>query len=95
MDTLKKIWPYILGSFLVVLVGVGIGWLLTKDKSSSSIAPGAKSGSKVVGIEDTATYKDSAEGVLEEGGINGEGQYHLTRPGGYPKMSILPQLQLT
>ncbi len=27
-------------------------------------------------------YKDTAEGVLNEGGIDGEGQFHLTRPGG-------------
>lgn len=82
MDTLKKIWPYILVSFLIVIVGVGVGWLLTKNKSSSAVAPGAKSGTKTVGITDTSTFKDSAEGLLEEGGINGEGQYHLTRSGG-------------
>ncbi len=79
---LKKIWPYILGSFLVVLVGVGTGWFLTKNKGLSTVAPGAKNTAKVAGIEDTFTFKDSAEGLLEEGGINGEGQYHLTRPGG-------------
>lgn len=78
----KKIWPYILGSFLVVLVGVGTGWFLTKNKGSSTVAPGAKNTAKVAGIEDTSTFKDSAEGLLEEGGVNGEGQYHLTRPGG-------------
>lgn len=81
-DGFKKIWPYILGSFLVVLVGVGTGWLLTKNKGSSSVAPGAKSGTKTAGITDTSNFKDSAEGLLEEGGIGGEGQYHLTRAGG-------------
>ena len=78
----KKIWPYVLGSFLIVLVGVGTGWLLTKNKRSSTVDPGAKNTAKVAGINDTATFKDTAEGLLEEGGINGEGQYHLTRPGG-------------
>lgn len=78
----KKLWPYILGSFLIVIVGVGTGWLLTKNKGSSAVAPGAKNTAKVAGINDTATFKDTAEGLLEEGGINGEGQYHLTRPGG-------------
>lgn len=78
----KKIWPYVLGSFLIVLVGVGTGWLLTKNKGSSTVAPGAKSGANVAGIEDTSTFKDTAEGLLEEGGVNGEGQYHLTRSGG-------------
>ena len=78
----KKVWPFVLGAFLVVLVGVGAGWLMTKDKGSTSVAPGAKSGEKVAGINDNATFKDSAEGLLEEGGINGEGQFHLTRDGG-------------
>lgn len=82
MGTIKKIWPYILGSFLVVLIGVGTGWLLTKNKGLSTVAPGAKNTAKVAGIEDTSTFKDSAEGLLEEGGVNGEGQYHLTRSGG-------------
>lgn len=34
------------------------------------------------GSSDTATFKDTAEGVLKEGGIGDEGQYHLVRPGG-------------
>lgn len=79
---LKKIWPYVLVSFLIVIVGVGTGWLLTKNKGSSAVAPGAKNTAKVAGINDTSTFKDEAEGLLEEGGINGEGQYHLTRSGG-------------
>ena len=82
VSPIKKFWPYILGSFLIVLVGVGTGWLLTKNRGLSAVAPGAKNTAKVAGIEDTATFKDSAEGLLEEGGISGEGQYHLTRPGG-------------
>lgn len=36
----------------------------------------------VVGANDTSTFKDSAEGKLVEGGISGEGQFHLVRPGG-------------
>jgi len=79
----KKVWPYVLGSFLIVLIGVGTGWLLTKNKgSSSAVAPGAKNTANVAGINDTSTFKDEAEGLLEEGGISGEGQYHLTRSGG-------------
>ncbi len=78
----KKFWPYILGSFLVVLLGVGAGWLLTKNKGSAAVAPGAKNTANVAGINDTSTFKDEAEGLLEEGGISGEGQYHLTRSGG-------------
>lgn len=37
---------------------------------------------KKVGIADKKTFKDMAEGVLKEGGIDGEGNFHLERPGG-------------
>jgi hypothetical protein len=36
----------------------------------------------VVGSDDTKTFKDIASGVLKNGGIDGEGQFHLVRPGG-------------
>lgn len=72
-------------ALVVVLVGVASGWLLSGNRTlgvSKGVAPGAKSGSQEAGISDTATFKDSAEGVLEEGGISGEGTHHLVRPGG-------------
>lgn len=34
------------------------------------------------GVSDTKAFPDTAEGTLQKGGINGEGQYHLVRPGG-------------
>lgn len=37
---------------------------------------------EAVGIPDKKTFKDSAEGLLREGGIDGEGSFHLKRPGG-------------
>lgn len=36
----------------------------------------------IVGSNDTATFKDTAQGSLKIGGIDGEGAYHLERPGG-------------
>ncbi len=71
---------------LAVFLGIGSGYVLANKKSSSSVVT-LKEGEKVskgtiVGSQDTKTFKDSAEGVLEEGGIEGEGQYHLVRPGG-------------
>lgn len=75
----------------VVLLGIGSGFMLskitaknsaggnaaTKTGNSSSISKGT-----VVGSNDLATFKDTAQGILQSGGINGEGQYHLVRPGG-------------
>jgi hypothetical protein len=45
--------------------------------NSSNITKGT-----VVGSNDTTTFKDTASGTLANGGIDGEGQFHLVRPGG-------------
>lgn len=76
----------------IILAGVGTGWMLSGGKSNVAIpkdskdlaAPGAQvsSGGKEVGLDDQATFRDRAEGTLEEGGIDGEGTHHLVRPGG-------------
>lgn len=42
------------------------------------------------GIADKKTFKDSAEGMLEEGGHkSGEGSFHLVRPGGEDQTAYL------
>lgn len=52
--------------------------ITTTDRlSSSEISKGT-----VVGSDDTKIFKDTATGSLKGGGINGEGQFHLSRPGG-------------
>lgn len=74
---------------LVAAAGALTGFLLSVGKetvisSISSIKKGkapAKA-KRAVGIKDKKTFKDSAEGKLKEGGIDGEGQFHLERPGG-------------
>jgi len=68
---------------VIAFLGVGTGFVLSKVTSSnggSAIGPGIKG--KTVGSGDIKIFKDAAEGVLKEGGIEGEGQYHLVRPGG-------------
>jgi hypothetical protein len=68
---------------LVILLGVGTGWLLSgKGKTIKTVT--SDSGKEVVeaGVSDTSTFKDTAEGTLEEGGISGEGTHHLVREGG-------------
>ncbi len=74
---------------IVVLVGIGSGYLLSRrgvtssginlggSQNSSNVAKGT-----VVGSNDTKTFKDTTEGILKNGGINGEGAFHLVRPGG-------------
>lgn len=71
-----------------VVLGIGSGYMLSQKTGKGTFAlGGSNSGSDaakgtVVGSNDTKTFKDTAEGVLAEGGIEGEGQYHLVRPGG-------------
>lgn len=74
---------------VVILIGLGSGYVLAKYNTSKlpggSAATTTNSGIVVgasYGTNDTSTFKDTAEGVVQKGGINGEGQYHLVRPGG-------------
>jgi hypothetical protein len=74
---------------IVIIVGVVSGYLISGKNSSlstnvkggivtsSSIAKGT-----VEGSNDTTTFKDTAQGTLKTGGIDGEGAFHLARPGG-------------
>lgn len=75
-------------SFLVVLVGIGTGWLLSggvkakKGTSVTDVAPGGMKSLTEAGLSDEDQFPDTTEGVLEEGGIEGEGTHHLVREGG-------------
>ena len=81
--------PIILFLILAVL-GIATGYLLSKTQGAGLIggpsSPLSKIGGpdkgKIFGSSDEKTFKDNAEGVLREGGIDGEGAYHLERLGG-------------
>lgn len=78
--------------FLVLAVlGIATGFVVSKVSGSGSVqvtGPDGKvtttkaSKGQTFGSKDEKTFKDNAEGVLREGGIEGEGAYHLERPGG-------------
>ena len=86
---IKPPWPKILIVVVVTgAIGVASGFLIAKGTvqplgstkevtSASDITQGTTFGSN-----DTKTFNDTAEGVLKTGGIEGEGQFHLERPGG-------------
>lgn len=72
-----------------VLLGTLSGFIATKFTSNA--VPSSKEvgkageiseGGNSAGIKDTKTFKDTAEGVLQEGGIDGEGSYHIVRTKG-------------
>lgn len=73
-----------------VVLGAMSGYILSNKKGTTSgntltsgyIDSSSISKGTVVGSSDTKTFKDVASGSLKEGGIDGEGQFHLSRPGG-------------
>ncbi len=74
---------------VIALAGVGTGFGLAKYSTEtgksvipSVLNPNSPHKGKTYGSGDTKTFKDTAEGVLKEGGVEGEGQYHLERSGG-------------
>lgn len=73
---------------VLVALGLGTGFALAKYSAKTGkdipLLPtkNAASTGKTFGSDDTKTFKDTVEGELAEGGIEGEGQYHLVRPGG-------------
>ncbi len=80
--------------FIILIAGVVLGamsgYILSNKKGTTggnTLTTGAVNSSKiskgtVVGSNDTKTFKDTATGTLKGGGIKGEGQFHLVRPGG-------------
>ncbi|OGM60030.1 hypothetical protein A3A75_01340 [Candidatus Woesebacteria bacterium RIFCSPLOWO2_01_FULL_39_10] len=77
----------ILGSIAVVLLGVATGWFFSGVSLGQSGKTGAvvSEGEKEPGELGEITNGDKlneAEGILKVGGIKGEGNYNLERPGG-------------
>lgn len=84
---------------IAILAGVGTGFGISAFTKNTSI-PGMKqtttTGStsketvkESAGIKDEKTFTDKAEGILREGGIEGEGAFHLERPGGPSQYAYL------
>lgn len=73
---------------IVGVLGLGSGYVIargtTKNLSSTTQVTSASqvSSGTAMGTNDMKTFPDSVAGTLKKGGIDGEGQYHLERPGG-------------
>jgi len=81
---------------IIVLAGVGTGYGLSRvfgntgtggSDSDISAAPGSLSANqvevgKLYGTVDEKKFPDTSEGIVEKGGVDGEGTHHLIRPGG-------------
>lgn len=83
-------------SVIALAAGVGTGYGAYRLQGNTASLPGTSNESApmqqvagnnvkagdVFGVQDQATFKDSAQGFLEKGGVNGEGSHKLLRPGG-------------
>lgn len=75
----------------LLLLGVATGYLVAQKGSVPVGKPaGAPIRSEtVVGVQDASTFKDCATGVLQAGGIEGEGTHKLIREGGPSQTAYL------
>jgi hypothetical protein len=81
-------------SIAVVLAGIGTGYLLSGVGSKNSTTGTTSNNSLIAtkneaGIADESKFSTTAEGTLEEGGIGGEGTYHLVRGSGPSQYAYL------
>jgi len=73
-----------------IILGVGSGFIGNMIASGMNFGSLSNSGDTTssdskkesAGVMDKKTFPDSAQGLLKEGGMEGEGSYHLERPGG-------------
>lgn len=91
---IKKFNPQIIFGLIVVLIlgtGVLTGWALSRRSVTGplQLAPGAEQKGSEVGSSDVKTFKDTAIGVIEGGGLDGEGTHKLIREGGPSQTAYL------
>ncbi len=76
---------------IVLILGIGTGYIASNVAGSGKKGPlsinNSSSGGSMgkgftAGVNDTKAFPDTTEGVLQAGGIDGEGAFHLVRPGG-------------
>lgn len=72
---------------VAAILGITTGYLLTRNNgiltnAKNSITASTVAKGTIEGSADEKVFKDTAEGSLKQGGIEGEGAFHLVRPGG-------------
>ncbi len=82
--TNKLIVIFICAAVLGILSGFGLSRNSVGPSNSATTVSNLSGVAKgtIIGSGDTNTFKDTAEGILKQGGIDGEGAFHLVRPGG-------------
>jgi hypothetical protein len=95
----KRKFPKFLLPLVVTLLIIGAGTLtgyflagrggVGRLVSPTQLIPGTQMKGKEFGSADTSVFKDTAVGVLEKGGIDGEGTHKLIREGGESQTAYL------
>ena len=67
---------------VAVIIGAVLSFSFSRFNKKTTNNSNTKTTAQSAGIVDKKTFKDSVEGILREGGIDGEGNFHLERPGG-------------
>jgi hypothetical protein len=91
-QTMKTNSRIFLGVYIVLIaLGIGTGYVLSSKITGGGLKQKATivKTDTVVGSTDTTTFKDSAEGVIEKGGSDGEGSHKLIREGGPSQTAYL------
>ena len=83
----KLSFPTVLIAFcLIIVIGAGVGYGVTRLTGTFSSATSTEKdntdGGKGVGVFDKKKFPDTATGTMRAGGVDGEGSFHLERPGG-------------
>ncbi len=74
---------------IAVIVGSVLGFGFSRFNKKNTSSSKTKDTTQSAGIVDKKTFKDSVEGILREGGIEGEGNFHIERPGGKSQNAYL------
>ena len=74
---------------IAVIVGSILGFGFSRFNKKTTGSKDTKNTTQSAGIVDKKTFKDSVEGILREGGIDGEGNFHIERPGGESQNAYL------
>ena len=67
---------------VAVIIGAVLSFGFSRFNKKTTNNSNTKTTAQSAGVVDKKTFKDSVEGILREGGIDGEGNFHLERPGG-------------
>src|SRR3989344_1116364 len=93
----KRFLNMIIAPIVVVLLGIGTGFLLSRTSSGTSggitVNTKTQDGSNKT-VEESVDFSEFSEeeapiGILQKGGIEGEGTHRLERPGGPTKSVYL------